>query len=293
MKEREAGRAEKKRLWHSFLYADVTYWIIDPSRSGFWQGATLDFEIARPFATASRFLILIQKGGRSQRGLNIGEANIFPLVRYFIRDILPRSLFLSFSLSLSFSFAVSLSALTSSFSHFFLIFLSRLFSISSLDCNPFSSILFFTLFFSYVLSYYLSYSLIVLYPRTITFFTILPLFLYAFLPIVTVITASLAFYHVFFRLFLLPFFHFLLSHFFRDCYYSFISLFLFSFFFVNLSFTDSLRCLSFYLKSFFFLLFPKFLQQFFIVCFLLLSFAFIAFSLDSCHYSFTLASFSL
>jgi len=40
MKEREAGRAEKKRLWHSFLYADVTYWIIDPSRSGFWQGAT-------------------------------------------------------------------------------------------------------------------------------------------------------------------------------------------------------------------------------------------------------------
>lgn len=40
MKEREAGRAEKKRLWHSFLYADVTYWTIDSPRSGFWQGAT-------------------------------------------------------------------------------------------------------------------------------------------------------------------------------------------------------------------------------------------------------------
>jgi hypothetical protein len=46
MKEREAGRAEKKRLWHSFLYADVTYWTIDSPRSGFWQGAfgALDFE---------------------------------------------------------------------------------------------------------------------------------------------------------------------------------------------------------------------------------------------------------
>jgi len=106
----------------------------------------LDFEIARPFATASRFLILIQKGGRSQRGLNVGETDIFPLVRYFIRDILPRSLFLSFSLSLFFSCCFSLSPYIA-----VLAFLSHL-SISFLSCR---SIVITSLSFSFSLYFFL------------------------------------------------------------------------------------------------------------------------------------------
>jgi len=114
---------EKKRLWHSFLCRDVIHSTIDSPRRRFWQWCAW---FPKPFRHhISRLLLKSKKreGRKASAGTYIrvrmarkggwvdGEVDIFPLVRV-ICDVLPCSLFLSFSFLLSSSSCLSSSSIS-------------------------------------------------------------------------------------------------------------------------------------------------------------------------------------
>lgn len=108
-KEREAGRAEKKRLWHSFpmpTQRDLLDLSIRAAVLARGNGA-LDFEKrTEPFRhRVVSYWIQSASGKTSGVGCRCG-ADIFPLVRNN-RDVLPRSLFFSCSVSLSLFISVT------------------------------------------------------------------------------------------------------------------------------------------------------------------------------------------